>query len=62
MKTGDGAAGDGDEAKGKQLAGNHRPGPINEPAERGHLQMRQEQENAADEREDGAESFMNVLK
>ena len=55
VKPADGSAGDGDEAEGKELARHDWPGAVDELGHRRHLQLRQHEQHAKREQEDGAQ-------
>ena len=55
VKAGDGAASNGDEAEGKQFAGENRTGAIDERCERRHPQVRQHEKNTGHQRENRAQ-------
>ncbi len=55
VEAADGAAGDGDEAEGEDIAGEDGAGAVDEPGERGHLELGLDEEDADAEEDDDAE-------
>src|SRR5438874_8680194 len=57
MKSADGPARNGDERKGKKIAGEYRPAAIDKASERRHLQGGAHQENSQRQNRDGAKLY-----